>query len=119
MTIKEMLKSGKTPDDLIKEINEAQRELDNEQKYAKEIDASRGSAIDAIVDYLDLITGSTLSDEDIESLYEELKNAFKDIEKAVKVFEEVVPNKPKTKKYEFSFDELDEKDWQKLLKLFV
>ena len=118
MTIKEMLKSGKTPDDLIKEINEAQRELDNEQKYAKEIDASRGRAVDAIVDHLDLITGSTLSDEDIESLYEELKNTFKDIEKAVKAFEEM-PKKPKTKKYEFSFNDLDKKDWEKLLKLFV
>ena len=35
LTIKEMLKSGKTPDDLIREINNAQREIKAEEDAAK------------------------------------------------------------------------------------
>lgn len=64
LTIKDMLLSGKTPDDLLKEINQAQREIDAEKKKAaeqekknKEVAAAREKVVQAIKEYSKVMYG--------------------------------------------------------------
>lgn len=64
MTIKEMLKSGKTPDDLLKEINQAQREIDAEKRKAAEqekkekaVAAAREKVVQAMKEYSKILYG--------------------------------------------------------------
>lgn len=59
-----MLKAGKTPEDLIKEINDATREIDAEKKKAaeqekknKEVAAAREKVIQAMKDYSKVLYG--------------------------------------------------------------
>jgi len=64
LTIKEMLKAGKTPEELIKEINDATREIDAEKKKAveqekknKEVAAAREKVIQAMKEYSKILYG--------------------------------------------------------------
>ena len=58
MTIKDMLRNGATPDDLLKEINKAQRELDAEKaaeqekkEKEKRVAAAREKVVQAMKEY--------------------------------------------------------------------
>lgn len=88
LTIKEMLLSGKTPDDLLKEINKAQREIDAEKKAAaeqekkeKEIAAAREKVVQAMKEYSKLIYGV---EPDIK-IMDNFNNDLAEIEKASKL----------------------------------
>ena len=59
-----MLKSGKTPDDLLKEINQAQREIDAEKRKATEqekkekaVAAAREKVVQAMKEYSKILYG--------------------------------------------------------------
>lgn len=59
-----MLESGKTPDDLLKEINQAQREIEKEKKAAaeqekknKEVAAAREKVVQAMKEYSKVMYG--------------------------------------------------------------
>lgn len=78
-TVKDMLKSGIAPEELManlqKEIADAQAELSGE---TANIDEVRADLVDAILDYvvaLGLIEENDIDDEDVEMLTEMLKNA--------------------------------------------
>ena len=78
-TVKDMLKSGIAPEELVanlqKEIADAQAELSGE---TANIDEVRTNLVDAILDYvvaLGLIEENDIDDEDVEMLTEMLKNA--------------------------------------------
>ena len=78
-TVKDMLKSGIAPEELVanlqKEIADAQAELSGE---TANIDEVRTNLVDAILDYvvaLGLIEENDIDDEDVEILTEMLKNA--------------------------------------------
>lgn len=78
-TVKDMLKSGIAPEELManlqKEIADAQAELSGE---TANIDEVRADLVDAILDYvvaLGLIEENDINDEDVEMLTEMLKNA--------------------------------------------
>lgn len=80
MTIKEMLKAGKTPEELIKEINDATREIRKEEAAAhrkKELDTKREAAINALNDYIGAVYGKKMSVNDLR----ELSTEFQAIEK--------------------------------------
>ena len=64
MTIKDMLKSGKSVNDLYKEISDAQREIEAEKKKAaeqekkeKEIAAAREKVVQAMKEYSKIMYG--------------------------------------------------------------
>lgn len=78
-TVKDMLKSGIAPEELManlqKEIADAQAELSGE---TANIDEVRADLVDAMLDYvvaLGLIEENDINDEDVEMLTEMLKNA--------------------------------------------
>lgn len=78
-TVKDMLKSGIAPEELManlqKEIADAQAELSGE---TANIDEVRVDLVDAMLDYviaLGLIEENDINDEDVEMLTEMLKNA--------------------------------------------
>lgn len=78
-TVKDMLKSGIAPEELManlqKEIADAQAELSGE---TANIDEVRVDLVDAILNYvitLGLIEENDIDDEDVEMLTEMLKNA--------------------------------------------
>ena len=78
-TVKDMLKSGIAPEELManlqKEIADAQAELSGE---TANIDEVRTDLVDAMLDYvvaLGLIEENDIDDEDVEMLTEMLKNA--------------------------------------------
>ena len=87
-TVKDMLKSGIAPEELManlqKEIADAQAELSGE---TANIDEVRIDLVDAILDYvvaLGLIEENDINDEDVEMLTEMLKNAEEDMMAQVK-----------------------------------
>lgn len=78
-TVKDMLKSGIAPEELManlqKEIADAQAELSGE---TVNIDEVRADLVDAMLDYVvafGLIEENDINDEDVEMLTEMLKNA--------------------------------------------
>lgn len=88
MTIKEMLKSGKTPDELLKEINQAQREIEAEKKKAveqekkeKEVAAAREKVVQAMKEYSKVLYGV---DPDVK-LMDGFNSDLAEIEKASKL----------------------------------
>lgn len=87
-TVKDMLKSGITPEELManlqKEIADAQAELSGE---TANIDEVRADLVDAMLDYvvaLGLIEENDINDEDVEMLTEMLKNAEEEMMAQVK-----------------------------------
>ena len=87
-TVKDMLKSGIAPEELManlqKEIADAQAELSGE---TANIDEVRIDLVDAILDYvvaLGLIEENDINDEDVEMLTEMLKNAEEEMMAQVK-----------------------------------
>ena len=87
-TVKDMLKSGIAPEELManlqKEIADAQAELSGE---TANIDEVRADLIDAMLDYvvaLGLIEENDINDEDVEMLTEMLKNAEEEMMAQVK-----------------------------------
>ena len=92
LTIKEMLASGKTPDDLLKEINQAKRELEQERKekereaakqkeHAEKVAAARDKVVQAMKEYSKLLYGVepdiTLMDgfnKDLKSIENEIED---------------------------------------------
>lgn len=87
-TVKDMLKSGIAPEELManlqKEIADAQAELSGE---TANIDEVRADLVDAILDYvvaLGLIEENDINDEDVEMLTEMLKNAEEEMMAQVK-----------------------------------
>lgn len=88
LTIKEMLKSGKTPDDLLREINQAQREIEAEKKKAaeqekknKEVAAAREKVVQAMKEYSKVMYGV---EPDI-TLMDDFNKDLEKIEKASKL----------------------------------
>lgn len=87
-TVKDMLKSGIAPEELManlqKEIADAQAELSGE---TANIDEVRADLVDAMLDYvvaLGLIEENDINDEDVEMLTEMLKNAEEEMMAQVK-----------------------------------
>lgn len=87
-TVKDMLKSGIAPEELManlqKEIADAQAELSGE---TANIDEVRIDLVDAMLDYvvaLGLIEENDINDEDVEMLTEMLKNAEEEMMAQVK-----------------------------------
>ena len=87
-TVKDMLKSGIAPEELManlqKEIADAQAELSGE---TANIDEVRADLVDAMLDYvvaLGLIKENDINDEDVEMLTEMLKNAEEEMMAQVK-----------------------------------
>lgn len=87
-TVKDMLKSGIAPEELManlqKEIADAQAELSGE---TANIDEVRVDLVDAMLDYvvaLGLIEENDIDDEDVEKLTEMLKNAEEEMMAQVK-----------------------------------
>ena len=87
-TVKDMLKSGIAPEELManlqKEIADAQAELSGE---TANIDEVRADLVDAMLDYvvaLSLIEENDINDEDVEMLTEMLKNAEEEMMAQVK-----------------------------------
>lgn len=87
-TVKDMLKSGIAPEELManlqKEIADAQAELSGETANINEV---RANLVDAILDYvvaLGLIEENDINDEDVEMLTEMLKNAEEEMMAQVK-----------------------------------
>ena len=91
MTIKEMLKNGKSPEDLIKEINDATREIKKEEEAAarkkveaekkeKEVAAARQKVVDAMKEYSKTLYGV---DPDVK-LMDNFNSDLAEIEKASK-----------------------------------
>lgn len=83
-----MLLSGKTPDDLLKEINQAQREIDAEKKKAaeqekknKEVAAAREKVVQAMKEYSKVMYGV---EPDI-TLMDDFNKDLEKIEKATKL----------------------------------
>lgn len=76
-----MLKAGKTPEELIREINDATREIRKEEEAAvrrqKELDTKREAAINALNDYIGAVYGKKMSVNDLK----ELSTEFQAIEK--------------------------------------
>lgn len=88
MTIKEMLKAGKTPQDLLKEINDAQREIDAEKKKVAEqekkekaVAAAREKVVQAMKEYSKVLYGV---EPDI-TIMDGFNNDLAEIEKASKL----------------------------------
>lgn len=87
-TVKDMLKSGIAPEELManlqKEIADAQAELSGE---TANIDEVRIGLVDAMLDYvvaLGLIEENDINDEDVEMLTEMLKNVEEEMMAQVK-----------------------------------
>lgn len=87
-TVKDMLKSGIAPEELManlqKEIADAQAELSGE---TANIDEVRADLVDAMLDYvvaLGLIEENDINDENVEMLTEMLKNAEEEMMAQVK-----------------------------------
>lgn len=87
-TVKDMLKSGVAPEELManlqKEIADAQAELSGK---TANIDEVRIGLVDAMLDYvvaLGLIEENDINDEDVEMLTEMLKNAEEEMMAQVK-----------------------------------
>ena len=81
MTIKDMLKAGKTPEELMKEINDAQRELTREKDKEKAVAAARQKVVDAMKEYSKLLYGR---EPDIR-LMDNFNKDLKDVENAGKL----------------------------------
>ena len=92
MTIKEMLKHGKSPEDLIKEINDATREIKKEEEAAarkkveaekkeKAVAAARQKVVDAMKEYSKTLYGV---DPDVK-LMDNFNSDLAEIEKASKL----------------------------------
>ena len=88
MTIKDMLKSGKSVEDLYKEINDAQREINAEKKKAaeqekkeKEVAAAREKVVQAMKEYSKIMYGV---EPDVK-LMDNFNSDFAEIEKASKL----------------------------------
>lgn len=88
MTIKEMLLGGKTPDDLYKEIHQAQKEIDAEKKATaeqekrkKEVAAAREKVVQAMKEYSKVLYGV---DSDVK-LMDNFNSDLAEIEKASKL----------------------------------
>ena len=83
-----MLKSGKTPDDLLKEITKAQREIEAEKKEAaeqekksKEVAVAREKVVQAMKEYSKVLYGV---DPDVK-LMDNFNSDLAEIEKASKL----------------------------------
>ena len=83
-----MLESGKTPDDLLKEINQAQREIEKEKKAAAEqekknkaVAAAREKVVQAMKEYSKVMYGV---EPDI-TLMDDFNKDLEKIEKASKL----------------------------------
>ena len=90
MTIKEMLKNGKSPEDLIKEINDATREIKEEaaarkkaeaEKKERAVAAARQKVVDAMKEYSKVLYGV---DPDVK-LMDNFNSDLAEIEKASKL----------------------------------
>lgn len=88
LTIKEMLKSGKSANELYKEITDAQREIDAEKKAAveqekksKEVAAAREKVVQAMKEYSKVLYGV---DPDVK-LMDNFNSDLAEIEKASKL----------------------------------
>lgn len=88
LTIKDMLLSGKTPDDLLKEITKAQREIEADKKKAaeqekkeKEVAAAREKVVQAMKEYSKIMYGV---EPDVK-LMDNFNSDLAEIEKASKL----------------------------------
>ena len=92
MTIKDMLKSGKSPEDLIKEITDAQREIKKEEEAAKRkaaeqekkekaVAAAREKVVQAMKEYSKIMYGV---EPDVK-LMDSFNSDLAEIEKASKL----------------------------------
>ena len=88
MTIKEMLEAGKTPEDLYKEIHQAQREINAEKEAAakqeekeKAVAAAREKVVQAMKEYSKVMYGV---EPDVK-LMDNFNSDLAEIEKASKL----------------------------------
>ena len=92
LTIKEMLKSGKTPEDLVREINKAYREIKTEEEEAKKkaaeqekkekaVAAAREKVVQAMKEYSKIMYGV---EPDVK-LMDSFNSDLAEIEKASKL----------------------------------
>ena len=112
--IERMLRDGKTPSELIEEINEAQRRIEEDKAKAENKNVLRENAVDAIMDYLDVITNAELTDQEYEDLWDEVNKVLKEMEQMANSMKKKV-KKPTHTQYIVD----DDDEWEKLLKLFI
>ena len=74
MTIKDMLKSGKTPDDLIKEINNAQREINAEKNKREKL---KDEFVKAAINYYKALHGQEPAPEVVGQFIDRIEKAEK------------------------------------------
>lgn len=101
--LKELLKEGKTPDDIYKLAQEAEAALQEEKNRAAVVDKKREAALSAIGDYLTAIQGKNVNLDIIR----QLERDFKELEKL-----------PLTKASMVELSKEDIDDFVKLIKLF-
>lgn len=75
LTIKEMLQAGKTPQDLIKEINDAQREINAEKNKREEL---KDNFIKAAIDYYKALYGREPAPEFVGQFVDRIEEAEKE-----------------------------------------
>lgn len=78
LTIKEMLQAGKTPQDLIKEINDAQREINAENNKREEL---KDAFVKACIEYYSAIYGREPEPEYVGFFVDRIEKAEKEIPK--------------------------------------
>ena len=113
--IERMLRDGKTPSELIEEINEAQRRIEEDKAKSEEKNVLRENAVDAIMDYLDVIADAELTDQEYEDLWDEVNKVLKEMEQMA----DSMKMKKKVKKPTHTQYVVDDDEWERLLKLFI
>ena len=100
--------------ELIKEINEAQRKIEEDKSKAEAKNVLRENAVDAIIDYLDVIADPELTDQEYEDLWDEVNKVLKEMEQMANSMKKKV-KKPTYKHYILNNDD----DWEEFLKSFI
>ena len=107
LTIKEMLQAGKTPQDLIKEINDAQKEINAEKNKREEV---KNKFIQAAINYYRAVHGREPEPEFVGQFVDRIEEAEK------KGLKDKKENKPNTddeilRKFLDSLWMLEDKIW--------
>ena len=115
--IERMLRDGKTPNELIEEINEAQRRIEEDKAKAENKNVLRENAVDAIMDYLDVIAEAELTDQEYEDLWDEVNKVLKEMEQMADSMKKKAKKVKKPTHAQYIID--DDEEWERLLKLFI
>ena len=71
--IKELLRQGKTPQEILDDALEKQKEINAELKQEEEKNKVRDKFLDAFSDYLEVMVGQPLSEKSRKSMEDDLK----------------------------------------------